>query len=86
MNKAFPNENMARGESASRVEQTHRDSSTKSDGGDITQVGLRKERFDCMIHAIRLITEPLVNKEKFRVVIEKDPESDDVKFIYDFPE
>lgn len=47
-------------------------------------IGLNKAKFDFMTMALFKITEPLADKERFRVIIENSPELPDVRVTYYF--
>ena len=47
-------------------------------------IGLNAEKFEFLLLALRELTEPLIGHEKFRVVVEKNPESHDVTVSYSF--
>lgn len=48
------------------------------------ELGINAEKFEFLLLALQEITSPLVEKEKFRVIVEKDPESRNIKITYHF--
>lgn len=49
-------------------------------------VGLNANKFEFLLAALNEMIKPVIGCEKFRVIVEKDPESDDVQIRYQFPE
>lgn len=49
-------------------------------------VGLNANKFEFLLAALNEMIKPVISCGKFRVIVEKDPESDDVQIRYQFPE
>lgn len=49
-------------------------------------VGLNADKFEFLLTALNEVVRPLIGHEKFRVIVEKDPESVDVHIKYQFLE
>lgn len=60
----------------SNVKETHKE----------LVVGLNANKFEFLLVALSEMIKPVISREKFRVIVEKDPESDDVQIRYQFPE
>lgn len=45
---------------------------------------LNARKFEFLLLALQELTKPLLGKEKFRVIMEKDPESPDITVKYQF--
>lgn len=48
------------------------------------ELGINAEKFEFLLISLLEITAPLVGKKKFRVIMEKDPESRNIKITYHF--
>ena len=60
----------------SKVKETHKE----------LVVGLNANKLEFLLVALSEMIKPVISREKFRVIVEKDPESDDVQIRYQFPE
>ena len=49
-------------------------------------IGLNTSKFEFLLLALHEVTAPLIGKETFQIIAEKDTQSPDIRITYKFPE